>query len=139
MTEPAPIAQEPPAHRNEETEARTTKWLTPEAQAAGRAKIFMDAYAKALIKNGDVAPDPAELAARLETDYPISTDEASAAAINLASQLAGITDEMAAARIQAAFGPCAHPRPTPVNSGGERVAVLCPDCDTQLPAEWETP
>lgn len=31
---------------------------------------------------------------------------------------------------------CAHPDALPVESGGELVAALCPDCDRQLPAEW---
>lgn len=32
--------------------------------------------------------------------------------------------------------PCAHQNAVPVESGGELVAALCPDCDTQLPAAW---
>lgn len=34
-------------------------------------------------------------------------------------------------------GPCRHLLAVPVESGGETVAHLCPDCDAQLPAEWE--
>jgi hypothetical protein len=51
----------------------------------------------------------------------------------------GISAAMANARLQAALGPCAHPNAVPVEAlvTGERVAALCPDCDTQLPAEWE--
>ncbi|MDN3356065.1 hypothetical protein [Actinomadura sp. DC4] len=33
---------------------------------------------------------------------------------------------------------CAHARAVPVESGGETVAALCPDCDRQLPAAWLT-
>lgn len=33
---------------------------------------------------------------------------------------------------------CAHTRAVPVESGGETVAALCPDCDRQLPAAWLT-
>lgn len=51
----------------------------------------------------------------------------------------GVSLEMAGARLAAAFGRCAHPNAVPVESvDGERVATFCPDCDTQLPAEWET-
>ena len=43
------------------------------------------------------------------------------------------------ARLAVAFGGCPHPNAVPVETwDGERVAVLCPDCDVQLPAEWET-
>lgn len=31
---------------------------------------------------------------------------------------------------------CGHPAAVPVESAGETVAALCPDCDTQLPAKW---
>lgn len=33
---------------------------------------------------------------------------------------------------------CGHPNAVPVESAGETVAALCPDCDTQLPAKWLT-
>jgi hypothetical protein len=33
---------------------------------------------------------------------------------------------------------CAHPQAVPVESDGKTVAVLCPDCDRQLPAAWLT-
>lgn len=33
---------------------------------------------------------------------------------------------------------CSHSNAVPVESGGETVAALCPDCDRQLPAEWLT-
>lgn len=32
--------------------------------------------------------------------------------------------------------PSHHGSVVPVESGGEVVAYLCTDCDTQLPAEW---
>lgn len=32
--------------------------------------------------------------------------------------------------------PCAHPNAISVESAGEVVAALCPDCDQQLPAAW---
>ena len=46
--------------------------------------------------------------------------------------------ELAAARLQAAFGPCAHPGAVPVDLllTGEVVAWLCPDCGQRLPAGW---
>lgn len=31
---------------------------------------------------------------------------------------------------------CPHWDAVPVESGGERVAALCPECDTQLPESW---
>lgn len=31
---------------------------------------------------------------------------------------------------------CRHDDATPVHSGGKVVAHLCPDCDRQLPVEW---
>jgi hypothetical protein len=34
--------------------------------------------------------------------------------------------------------PCSHPRAVPVESAGQTVAGLCPDCDVQLPAAWFT-
>ena len=34
---------------------------------------------------------------------------------------------------------CFHHGAVEVESGGERVAWLCPDCDAQLPAEWLSP
>lgn len=35
---------------------------------------------------------------------------------------------------------CLHHGAVPVEDlDGERVAMLCPDCDEQLPAEWRTP
>jgi hypothetical protein len=42
------------------------------------------------------------------------------------------------ARLAAALGPCAHPDAVPVELllTGERVAWLCPGCDTQLPADY---
>jgi hypothetical protein len=44
------------------------------------------------------------------------------------------------ARLAVAFGGCPHANAVPVETvDGDRVAVLCPDCDVQLPAEWETP
>lgn len=33
---------------------------------------------------------------------------------------------------------CRHPNAVPVESAGETVAALCPDCDSQLPAAWLT-
>jgi hypothetical protein len=33
---------------------------------------------------------------------------------------------------------CAHPQAVPVESNGKTVAVLCPDCDSQLPVAWLT-
>jgi hypothetical protein len=54
--------------------------------------------------------------------------------------LRGVSFVMAGARLSAALGPCAHSNAVPVQTLlGERVAALCPDCDTQLPAEWELP
>jgi hypothetical protein len=37
-------------------------------------------------------------------------------------------------------GECNHLTPVPVVAAitGETVAHLCPDCDTKLPAEWQT-
>lgn len=36
-------------------------------------------------------------------------------------------------------GRCLHRTPVPVHAQptGELVAQLCPDCDTQLPADWD--
>jgi hypothetical protein len=31
---------------------------------------------------------------------------------------------------------CSHVRAVPVESDGETVAALCPDCDRRLPAAW---
>jgi hypothetical protein len=46
---------------------------------------------------------------------------------------------MAMARLAVALGGCPHTDAVPVETyDGERVAVLCPDCDGQLPPEWET-
>lgn len=52
---------------------------------------------------------------------------------------AAVTDlELIGAHIKAAFGPCAHPEPVPVETlDGELVAWLCPGCDEQLPAAWK--
>lgn len=51
--------------------------------------------------------------------------------------LAGITGEMAAARLQAALGGCQHEQAEPVElSTGEVVAAVCPSCWRSLPAEW---
>jgi hypothetical protein len=52
----------------------------------------------------------------------------------------GVTAAMAMANLTAALGGCPHPNAVPVEllDDGQRVAVLCPDCDTQLPAEWRT-
>lgn len=45
---------------------------------------------------------------------------------------------MGMARLAVALGGCPHSNAVPVEtSDGERVAVLCPDCDGQLPAEWK--
>ena len=33
---------------------------------------------------------------------------------------------------------CAHPQAVPVESGGETVAALCPDCDQRLSVAWLT-
>lgn len=56
----------------------------------------------------------------------------------LAPLSAGMTIEMASARLGAAFGACPHADTVPVEllDDGEIVAHLCPDCDAQLPAEW---
>lgn len=57
------------------------------------------------------------------------------------SPFGGVTAATAMARLAVAFGGCPHPNATPVElrDTGERVAVLCPDCDTQLPADWPVP
>ena len=39
----------------------------------------------------------------------------------------------------AVIPPCTHRAAVEVESAGERVAWLCPDCDAQLPAEWMSP
>lgn len=46
---------------------------------------------------------------------------------------------LAAARLKAALGPCAHPNAVPVELllGGEIIAWLCPSCDAQLSARWK--
>jgi hypothetical protein len=51
---------------------------------------------------------------------------------------AGISAELAAARLGAAFGRCPHPETVPVEllDDGEIVARLCAACDAQLPAGW---
>ena len=49
----------------------------------------------------------------------------------------GISAELANARLVAVFGPCRHAAAVPVVSAGVVVAWLCPDCDVQLPAEWD--
>jgi hypothetical protein len=47
--------------------------------------------------------------------------------------------DMSAVIPGAVFGGCRHADAVPVRLSvtGEKVAVLCPDCDAQLPAEWE--
>jgi hypothetical protein len=48
--------------------------------------------------------------------------------------------ELGMARLQAAFGPCAHPDAVPVDLlTGEIVAWLCPDCGRRLQARWAEP
>lgn len=53
--------------------------------------------------------------------------------------LFGVTFEQATAALSALSCPTYHANTVPVElvATGERVAVLCLDCDTQLPAEWE--
>jgi hypothetical protein len=53
----------------------------------------------------------------------------------------GISSAMASANLTAAFNcPTGHRNAIPVEDlTGQRVATLCPDCDRQLPAEWNTP
>lgn len=47
--------------------------------------------------------------------------------------------ELGFARLTAVLGPCAHPDAVPVElATGEIVAWLCPACDRQLPAGWDT-
>lgn len=59
--------------------------------------------------------------------------------LNTGASLGGVTMAMAGARLAVAFGGCPHANAVPVETAlGDRVAVLCPDCDVQLPAEWET-
>lgn len=50
----------------------------------------------------------------------------------------GVTAATAMANLAVAFGGCPHPNAVPVEllDDGQRVAVLCPDCDAQLPADW---
>lgn len=50
---------------------------------------------------------------------------------------AGISFAQAGAGISALSCPTRHRNAVPVESGGETVAALCPDCDTQLPADWK--
>lgn len=51
--------------------------------------------------------------------------------------LSGVTMAEFAANLSVALGRCSHDNAVPVDTLlGERVAVLCPDCDTQLPATW---
>lgn len=56
----------------------------------------------------------------------------------MTNPLGGVTAAMAMANLAVAFGGCPHPNAVPVEllDGGAVVAWLCPDCDTQLPAEW---
>ena len=51
---------------------------------------------------------------------------------------AGISAELAGARLSAVFGLCAHADAEPVDLliTGERVAWVCPECGAELPAGW---
>lgn len=50
----------------------------------------------------------------------------------------GISFEQAGARLSALSCRTAHTTAVPVDSvAGDIVAWLCPDCDQQLPADWE--
>lgn len=50
--------------------------------------------------------------------------------------LGGITVAQASANMSALSCPAGHRNAVPVESDGETVAALCPDCDRQLPPEW---
>lgn len=66
-------------------------------------------------------------------------NEAAANATRHVVQLPGVSFEMVGARLTAALGPCLHLTALAVRDLlGEKVAALCPVCDTQLPAEWRT-
>lgn len=57
------------------------------------------------------------------------------------TELGGVPMEQMAlgfARLNALIGLCAHASAVPVDLllTGERVAWICPECDTQLPAGW---
>lgn len=59
--------------------------------------------------------------------------------LSTGASIRSINAEMTGALLKVALGGCPHPNAVPVETWyGERVAVLCPDCDGQLPAEWET-
>jgi 8-oxo-dGTP pyrophosphatase MutT (NUDIX family) len=51
-----------------------------------------------------------------------------------------LTDSGSVAKEGEGSGPCAHANAEPVDLiTGERVAWVCPECDTGLPADWQLP
>jgi hypothetical protein len=69
---------------------------------------------------------------------PLSDDIDLRSGASLHRAVPGTSMELAAARMTAILGPCRHTAAEPVQllDDGDTVAWLCPDCDTQLPADW---